>query len=58
MANIGYLDIGAIQRQEGGGGSANTGYLDIGAVQREEAVTPPAPTTSTTQFLMLLGIGT
>jgi len=44
MATTSYLDIGAKQRQEGGGDSATRGYLDIGAVQREEA----APVTSTT----------
>ena len=37
MASRGYLDIGAVQRQEGGGGTVLKGYLDIGAVQREEA---------------------
>jgi hypothetical protein len=33
----GYLDIGAVQRKEGGSGTSHVGYLDIGAVQREEA---------------------
>lgn len=32
-----YVDIGALQRQEGGGGTAQTSYVDIGAAQRQEA---------------------
>ncbi len=36
MATISYVDMGAIQRKEGGGDASSTSYLDIGAVQRQE----------------------
>ncbi len=40
---VSYKDIGAIQRQEAGGGTAQTSYVDIGAVQREDVAAGTRP---------------
>jgi hypothetical protein len=36
MSTLSYVDIGAIQRKEGGSPAPNTSYVDIGAAQRQE----------------------
>jgi hypothetical protein len=38
---ISYVDIGALQRKEGGSPTAGTSYVDIGAAQRQEASSGP-----------------
>jgi hypothetical protein len=43
MANIGYLDIGALQHKDSGSPTSETGYLDIGALQH----TASAPASDT-----------
>ncbi len=42
ISKTSYVDIGALQRKEGGSGTSKTSYVDIGALQREE----PAAATS------------
>ena len=38
--NTAYVDLGGLQRKEGGSGTAQTSYTDLGGLQRQEVSVP------------------